>query len=210
MAAVRGTPLKPDAGTERPQGWFLEEEGRWYAARAADAGAGVVVEVGCWKGRSTSYVAPVCRANGATLWCVDSWQGSRDAYAADYARLLAAEDVRAAFERNMAALGCAPRVLALDSPAAARRFARRSADLVFLDASHDEGSVRADLEAWAPVVKPGGLLAGHDLAGSTPGVERALTRFCAARGLAWSRGPARLWHLALPDRRASPGTASPR
>ncbi|MBI3298252.1 MAG: class I SAM-dependent methyltransferase [Elusimicrobia bacterium] len=184
-----------DTQLDLPQGWFLPEEGRWYAARAAEAGAGVVVEVGCWKGRSTSFVAPVCRDNGAALWCVDSWRGSRDAYAEDYARLLAEEDVRAAFERNMAAIGCAPTVLAMDSLAAARSFASGSVDLVFIDASHDEESVLANLEAWAPALRPGGLLAGHDLSEKTPGVERGVERFCSARGLNWRRGPARLWHL---------------
>lgn len=191
-------PAASESATDRPQGWFLPEEGSWYAARAAEAGAGVVVEVGCWKGRSTSFVAPVCRKNGATLWCVDSWRGSRDAYSGDYSRLLAEEDVRGVFERNMAALGCAPRILAMDSLDAARGFARGSADLVFIDASHDEESVLADLEAWAPAVKDGGLLAGHDLSERTPGVERAVARFCADRGLAWRRGPARLWQVRLP------------
>ena len=95
----------------------------------------------------------------------------------------------------MAALGCVPRVLSMESQAAARRFRPRSADLVFIDASHDADSVMANLEAWAPVLKAGGVLAGHDLSVRTPGVERAVEGFCAARGLSWSRGPARLWHL---------------
>lgn len=193
-------PAARELATDRPQGWFLHEEGSWYAARAAEGGAGVVDEVGCWKGRSTSFAAPVCRENGAALWCVDSWRGSRDAYSGDYARLLAEEDVRWAFERNMAALGYVPRILAMDSLDAARGFARSSADLVFIDASHDEESVLANLEAWTPAVKDGGLLAGHDLSERTPGVERAVAQFCAARGLAWRRGPARLWQVRRPTK----------
>lgn len=35
-------------------------------------------------------------------------------------------------------------------------------DLVFVDAAHDEASAAADLATWAPRVRPGGIVAGHD------------------------------------------------
>lgn len=37
-------------------------------------------------------------------------------------------------------------------------------DLIYIDADHDYDSVMIDLEAWWPLVKPGGLFAGHDYA----------------------------------------------
>ena len=54
-----------------------------------------------------------------------------------------------------------------DSITAARWYERESAtrpiaDLVYIDAAHDYLSVYADIEAWWPVVKQGGILAGHD------------------------------------------------
>lgn len=36
------------------------------------------------------------------------------------------------------------------------------ADLIFLDAGHSYADVLADIEAWFPKVRPGGILAGHD------------------------------------------------
>ena len=38
----------------------------------------------------------------------------------------------------------------------------RDVDFVYLDARHDAAHVTADLIAWAPLVRSGGVLAGHD------------------------------------------------
>jgi len=56
-------------------------------------------------------------------------------------------------------------VIQMDSIRAAT-FMRRSFgvifDFVFIDADHSYEGVRDDIEAWRPLVKPGGLLCGHD------------------------------------------------
>ena len=49
-----------------------------------------------------------------------------------------------------------------ESTDAAQHLADRSLDLVFIDADHRQPAVAADLAAWAPKVKPGGIVAGHD------------------------------------------------
>ncbi len=35
-------------------------------------------------------------------------------------------------------------------------------DFVYIDATHTEEEVRKDITAWLPLVKPGGVLSGHD------------------------------------------------
>jgi len=71
----------------------------------------------------------------------------------------------------------------------------RGFDFVYLDAMHDYRNVMDDLVAWTPLVKPGGILAGHDyLDGemafegfgrpTTFGVKRAVDEFAAAMGYA--------------------------
>jgi len=56
-------------------------------------------------------------------------------------------------------------------------FLPNSADIIFIDADHREESVVQDIHAWAPIVKPGGMLTGHDL-GIWKSVDAAVSR-CA-------------------------------
>lgn len=48
------------------------------------------------------------------------------------------------------------------SPAVAAEFANDYFDFVFLDGNHSYDAVVADIAAWWPKVKAGGILAGHD------------------------------------------------
>ncbi len=63
-----------------------------------------------------------------------------------------------------------------------------SADAVFIDADHRTASVIADIDAWRPVVRPGGWMLGHDR--DWPSVREAvLSRFpepMALRGNVWA------------------------
>jgi predicted O-methyltransferase YrrM len=49
-------------------------------------------------------------------------------------------------------------------------------DFVYIDASHDYEPVKADINAWWPKVKIGGIIGGHDYKWS-PHVERAVREF---------------------------------
>jgi predicted O-methyltransferase YrrM len=176
-------------------GFFSEEEGRWYARFARDLRGGTLVEIGSWKGRSTSFVGPVCNANGTRLVCVDHWEGSRDMLAGRYAETLAVEDVEQTFRANMRALGIAVEVFREPSAVAATRFAPGSVDRVFLDGSHDGASVAEDLGLWTPRLKPGGILAGHDYDDKHGELRAAVDAFARARNLVVRRGPRSVYWL---------------
>jgi predicted O-methyltransferase YrrM len=177
-------------------GWFSEDEGRWYARFARALRGGTFVEVGSWKGRSTSFIGPVCNANGTRLVCVDHWSGSQDRLADRYAAALAVEDVEATFRANMKQLGIVVEVLAESSTAAAARFDRASVDRVFLDGSHDGASVAEDLAVWSVRLRPDGVLGGHDYdAIKHPDLCAAVDAFARDHGFIVRRGPRAIYWL---------------
>lgn len=60
------------------------------------------------------------------------------------------------------------------SSEAARTFATESVDSVFIDGNHNKQFVAMDIEFWWPILKPGGIMAGHDFSPRFPGVEDAV------------------------------------
>jgi hypothetical protein len=70
---------------------------------------------------------------------------------------------------------------------AVKLFKPAQLDWVYIDANHAYPHIVADLAAWWPIVKPGGLFSGHDYldgehGGSDYGVKQAVTEFAAANG----------------------------
>lgn len=67
---------------------------------------------------------------------------------------------------------------------AAKGFSDESLDFVYIDANHSYASTTADLEAWYPKIRAGGLVSGHDFldSGSNFGVKSAVTDFLANKG----------------------------
>ncbi len=158
----------------RIPGWMGDTELRWLAEAASRCR--VVVEVGCWMGRSTvalaQHVIPSPSGEGG-VWAVDTWRGSEE-----HAAELEGKPRSWLFEQfwsNVSDLPCVHPLPMTSVDAAAYLFREGvRAGLVFLDASHDLENVRADILAWQPLVAPGGILAGHDLRDSWPGVRQAV------------------------------------
>jgi predicted O-methyltransferase YrrM len=197
-AALRA--VFPIAKLALPDGWFSRDEGMAYrqlvdAALREPAARGRIVEVGCWLGRSTTYVARLCQVRRAVLTCVDTWAGSSDRFDGGYRELLARRDVESEFRAHLAALGVAAQIRRAPSIEVARGFAPGSIDLVFLDASHDRAAVAADIAAWRPALRPRGTLAGHDFGDRHPGVVTAVEAAARELGCELMRGPGTVWWL---------------
>jgi len=71
----------------------------------------------------------------------------------------------------------------LPSVEAAKQFEEESLDFVFIDGDHSYTAVKADIIAWLPRVRTGGILAGHDYYQRWPGVVRAVDELLGAREL---------------------------
>lgn len=62
----------------------------------------------------------------------------------------------------------------MDSVKAALTVTDGSLDFVFIDADHSYEGCKNDIAAWAPKVRKGGMVSGHDYSGKWPGVQRAV------------------------------------
>ena len=56
-------------------------------------------------------------------------------------------------------------------------------DFVYIDGNHEYEYVKQDLTNYYPMVKAGGILAGHDYTGMWPGVAKAVDEFGQVKGL---------------------------
>lgn len=117
------------------------------------------VEVGSWKGKSSAYMAvEIANSNKKIdFYCIDTWEGSVEHEGME--ELSRLYDI---FIDNMRPVEPYYFPLKLKSLEAVSKFEDESLDFVFIDASHEYDDVKADILAWLPKVKPGGILAGHD------------------------------------------------
>lgn len=138
------------------------------------------VEVGCKEGRTTGHIlkaVPECRVVAIDPWCVmpdqKSVQGGETYENWDFGK------IEREFWENVGEHDARCQMVRFTSENAAA-MAETSlsyiipADLVFIDAAHDYESVKADIRRWYPLVRAGGVLAGHDFNHKWPGVQRAV------------------------------------
>jgi len=138
------------------------------------------VEVGCWKGRSSAFMAVEIINSGkkVRLDCVDTWLGSKEP------KHLADPSVKNGtlyreFIQNIAPVLDRIKVYRQPSVECAATHPDNSIDFLLLDGAHDEENVLNDLNSWWPKIKPGGVMAGDDYL--FKGVNKAVLEFFAMR-----------------------------
>ena len=162
-----------------------------------------IIEVGTWKGLSATTMASICKENGLTDFCiiaVDTWLGAPEFWTwglTDPTRGISLEckngfpSVFYTFTKNVKALGheahIAPFPISSIQGAAVLKHYNAQADIIYVDAAHEYNAVMADLNAFYPLLKPGGIMFGDDYyPPSWPGVVQAVNEFATANNLTLS------------------------
>jgi hypothetical protein len=160
-----------------PEGWLTGAQAARLRERAAAAG-GQIVEIGSFRGRSTTVLA----AAGGSVVAIDPHAGSDrgpQEIGADASRGNADYD---AFHANLAAAGVADRVRHVRSTSGdAHGDVSGEIALLYVDGAHRFRPARDDVASWGARVRPGGVMLVHD-AFSSVGVTGALLVECVLRG----------------------------
>jgi hypothetical protein len=83
------------------------------------------------------------------------------------------------------------RVHRMTSVEAVKSFDDESLDWVFIDANHEYPYIKENLELWAPKVKVGGFVSGHDYGNKWNGIKKAVDEFVPKNKL--HIGPRYVW-----------------
>lgn len=151
------------------QNWFNYQSIFSEAVNNAKDGD-LFVEIGVWKGGSTSYMGVEILNSSKKIKfdAIDSFTGSKEH--GDVTDFLYTE-----CQKNLLpliSLGIVNLIKGV-SPEISNNYQDNSINFCFLDGSHEYEDVKKDIQAWLPKVKTGGVLAGHDFYGiNHPGYQK--------------------------------------
>jgi hypothetical protein len=115
----------------------------------------VGAEIGVWNGVHAVEILGAIK--GLELFCVDSWCGfSQEKFFTDQEMISVYEDAKANLSgRNV-------HIVKNTSVEASKLISDGALDFVYIDACHYFNEVMLDILLWAPKVRKGGIVAGHD------------------------------------------------
>lgn len=144
----------------------------------------IIVEVGVWLGSSVGYLDETAKKLGKEIeiHAVDVFGGVNVARDMQEQGVLDGDDHLKKFKANMDNLGVEVTIHRADSVMEAYTFKDDSLHCVYLDADHDFEAVVADIVAYFPKLKKGGIMGGHDWLNTDVGVRRAVEYFCKRFG----------------------------
>lgn len=147
---------------------------RWHvlAGLVQSINARSLVEVGCKEGKTTGFLLNEFLELHVTA--IDPWGPVENSYEDyqdwDYSK------IETEFWQHVGDNKDRCTMLRDLSLPAASTVDDGSQDIVFIDAAHDYDNVLADIKAWWPKVREGGILCGHDFQHKFPGVHRAVAK----------------------------------
>ena len=149
----------------------------------------IIVEVGTWKGLSTSIMARTLKEmrKEAYIICIDTWLGAPEFWTwgidkPEWGNSLKLRNgyptVFETFTKNMKMLGMDDIVVPLPVSSLVGADILKhygiKADLIYVDAAHEYESVKQDILKFKEILKPGGTIFGDDYSDFWAGVKKAV------------------------------------
>jgi len=168
--------LSPDdvfAIAHKITGWLERAETELLYKLALDIPKnGVIVEIGSYRGKSTTVLAFGAKERGGKVYAIDPFEGVMDGHVVtghdrDHLR----------YALINAGVSESVEIITGYSVATAKTW-KKPIDLIFIDGDHSYEAVKADLKAWSKHVT--GKIALHDYNLNWPGVPLAVDEFVAA------------------------------
>lgn len=165
--------------------------GAWYGDPGAQRGIfaecirrldpSLLIEVGSFVGESAIHMAKAIKAQkrDCAILCVDTWYAGYDHWLGAREKInmhFGRADLFYRFMANVIANDCQDVIvpIAMDSLGAARviKWLGLVPQLIYVDASHEEGDVLRDYQAYWPLLPSGGGMLVDDLTNHFPGVVK--------------------------------------
>lgn len=154
------------------KGFLAADEGLalfQYALQATLLGP--ALEIGSYCGKSTVYLATACQRNNSILYALDHHRGSEEHQLGEeyhdpdlYDSGAGLMDSFRAFRTTMRAAQLEDTVVPIvSSSAVASRHWATPLGMVFIDGGHSEEAAQTDYRCWSTFIRPGGILAIHDI-----------------------------------------------
>lgn len=169
---------------ENTHGWFdwavlYDEMVEKYAK------GGWFVEIGCYKGKSSTYLAELIIEKDANIRVdyIDPWANENIWSKPDEGRSI--ESIYQEFLTNLFAVTKNDnrfRVVRNYSQLEANNYKDKSLDFVYVDGDHDPEPMAQDVLLFLPKIKSGGTIAGHDRKGKDVQAGLALLK---QQGFEW-------------------------
>lgn len=179
-------------------GWFFFEDTGLFRLAIEHAQDGAhFVEIGSWKGQSAAYMAVEIINSGKSIKfdCVDTWKGSDEHQAGGFAEDpdVVNGSLFERFKKNLEPVEGFYTPIMTTSLEAAELYLDGSLDFVYIDAAHDFDSVCADIQAWYPKVRSGGIVSGDDY--PCPAVIDAIKVMLPKLGYTSLTQIGKTWHI---------------
>jgi cephalosporin hydroxylase len=165
------------------EGWFNYEYLYKHAVELAEDGD-LFVEIGSFKGRSSAFfvVEIINSGKKVQLDLIDTWQGSSEHQAGGDCEVKEVVEgtLYENFLKNMKPVEGKYKAIRMSSLEAAAQYEDNSIDFIMIDGAHEFDAVVADIRAFLPKMKKGGIMCGDDAwVGASPrdAAEQELAKY---------------------------------